>query len=752
MGIVSSHKGSADSYAAEIDGLSGGPPLAYWRLGEAGGPKITDRAGARHGTYSGTIGYGAAGLPQNSDNAIDFAAVGQGAVPHDSGLLLPAFTLSFWFKAHSYPVDFARMPVITKDQSGNVDGDFNVTIEDEGSALVQFQVAGGARSLSLTSELTLEVAHHVAIRADATGFDAYLDGQYVGKNTDYTDAWSANTQPLRFADVPWSAIDGDCVLDEVALYDRVLTDAEVFQLAQRQIAPVAVNDAAGVPEGATTAVDVTANDTYVGAKSALTVQIVSQPSGGDSVAVNANKDIAYTAGAVAADTARSFTYRITDPNGTSNTATVNVTVQNVGGPAASNVNCYVESGTDTVVVNSAAALEAAVNAAPPGRNILIAPNTYPGGTITFSSSGPADKKPIVIRPQNGIGTVTFDNPTWTFAAGSSRIVLSKLFFNNACLVVNGTNHRITRCQFRQINSQCITIFTATDTRVDHCDFSGYVLHTTVNKGCVKVDNVSMSNQAVNRTLIDYCHIHDIRQNTNLQQGNLLWFGSGGGPAWKRNTNIIVDHCLIDDIGRWGSGEFIVVKTSGVKFRFCTFSNMAPTEEVPGLPAGRSYNKQYLQQRMGSGMEVRGCWFENMNPAGALKVFDDKNVAGLSPLIIGNRFIGDLSMWIGAGDYIPGGAKPGPGGGYHACVGGLFVGNIMGTGTIQVGQLFSNFTVVEDAQNNVLEANIGTVVPLNHAETSQIGTTAQSFASAVKLEAADVGLAAPDPLCPSGPQS
>jgi hypothetical protein len=46
-----------------------------------------------------------------------------------------------------------------------------------------------------------------------------------------------------------------------------------------------------------------------------------------------------------------------------------------------------------VVVSSMAALGTAVNAAPPGRNILVAPGTYTGGTLTFNRDGTAAHSP-----------------------------------------------------------------------------------------------------------------------------------------------------------------------------------------------------------------------------------------------------------------------------------------------------------------------------------------------------------------------
>ena len=413
-----------DGYAATVEGLPGGPPLAHWRLGEAGGPQIRERKGVRHGTYSGAIGYAASGLPQNSNNgAIDFAGTGQGTVPHDAGLALSAFSLSFWFRTPTLPSETTSWHILSKDQSGFAAGDFFVRIDSGGGLTINFQSSDTNHAIN--SMVEPEATYHLCVRADNTGFDAYLNAENLGKNTAFTGAWSSNANDLQFGIAPFSAGPANVVLDEVALYARVITEAEVQALAQHEQAPTAAADVSAVPESATTAIDVTANDTFGGSKAGLTITIVSQPGGGDSVAVTASNDLAYTAGAVAADTARSFQYRITDANGQSNTATVSVTVLDAGTPVASNANCYVESGADTVVVSTMADLQSAVNAAPPGRNILIAPGAYTGGTLTFNRNGTA-ANPIVIRPQNGIGTVTINGAQWTFANTSSRLVLSKL--------------------------------------------------------------------------------------------------------------------------------------------------------------------------------------------------------------------------------------------------------------------------------------------------------------------------------------
>ena len=140
-------------------------------------------------------------------------------------------------------------------------------------------------------------------------------------------------------------------------------------------------------------------------------------------------------------------------------------------PASERSDCVVASGADTVVVSSMAALEMAVAAAPAGRQILVAPGTYGVSTISLHGNG-AEDKPIVIRPQNGLGTVTINEPRWTFSDNSSWLVVEEFYFGGSRIVLQGDHNRISRCRFRNINvSASIVTHAARDCRIDHCDFS-----------------------------------------------------------------------------------------------------------------------------------------------------------------------------------------------------------------------------------------------------------------------------------------
>jgi hypothetical protein len=714
------------NYAATVNGLAGGGPLAYWRLGNTS--QITDEIGTRHGAYTGTVAPGA-GLPSNSDGAVDFGGVGQGSIEHDSGLELSDFTLSLWFKLNAFPLPgVGSAPIISKEPSTGVnDGDTTIYVDDAGGLTIRMQQSSSF-TISPVSALELDTSYHLALRADNTGFDAYINGQYLGKNTNVTAAWSANTAAIEFASSPPFAQDADVILDEVALFARVITEAEVLELAQLTgELPVAVNDSFAVPESDSTVLDVTENDTFVGAKSALTVDIMSQPGGGDNVAVDGNNDIVYTAGAVAENTNRSFTYRVTDVGGQSNIATVDVTVQDSTAPTmGANANPFTINDIDTVVVNSMTALQNAVNAAPTGRQILIAAGTYTGGTLTFNRNG-TQANPIVIRPQGGRGTVTINSANWTWSTGSSRLVFTNLHFQGGTLRFAGTNNRISRCRLRNCRVRMDDTLLV-DCRLDHLDCA---------EGQTPIDfrNMAKFARGAARMLVDHCYIHDYT-GTTIQ----AWEGFGDVDGdyldLEQGDSITFDTVLVRNIAH--NGEFVVNKVSGLVFRNVTFENINGEFEL----------------RTGFQSDLISCWFEDID--GGIKPW------GRGHRVYGNRFVGGMDLWCPIGnDTTQGMIDNGPQAHYARCE---------DTGHITVGNFWNgaaNPPCEFPATNCLIEENTrdagGSAVtfqngnannPLNPGWTNITvnGTTSISYTPAVKLTAEDVGLAAPDPFCPSGPQS
>ncbi|MGF1477780.1 MAG: LamG-like jellyroll fold domain-containing protein [Geminicoccaceae bacterium] len=202
--------------------------LAYWRFSNAD-RLIDETSGGRDGTYDGQVSL-VPGLPQDSDAASRLPGTVTGTIPHDPGLLLPAFTISLWVKVFALPPGGVGV-IFSKDQSGQIDGDFAIKCQAQDDLAIHFQIANANFDL-VQATVDRKNVHHIAVTADDQGFSFWVDGVLVGTNSDYRQAWNSNTQPIQFASAPWVDAPTDLAVDEAALYDRVLSESELISLSQ----------------------------------------------------------------------------------------------------------------------------------------------------------------------------------------------------------------------------------------------------------------------------------------------------------------------------------------------------------------------------------------------------------------------------------------------------------------------------------------------------------------------------------------
>ena len=384
---------------------------------------------------------------------------------------------------------------------------------------------------------------------------------------------------------------------------------------------------------------------------------------------------------------------------------------------------FAESGADTVEVGSILELQTAINAAPPGRNILLAPGAYTGSTFTFNPQGAAGN-PIVIRPRDGYGTVTINAPDWTITG--SHFVLSKLQFTNPLIKASGGGQfgRITRCKISSINRESIEQFNFKNFRVDRCDVSGYQ-NTTAQKGFVKVDRASIVNGTLRNQLVDRNWIHDTTPTTGVNGSSVLGLEGATGSS-SVFPGVWIERNLFDNINLSGESELIGTKTGGMVCWRNTFIN-APAQQL------------YLHcPRLSEAFELLECWFENNNRARVVQLLSRNSKA------IGNRFVGTQRLVIGSGDFYWTGELPG---GYPAAESCQIVGNQVGAnGYIEVGASIFGTAPPLAARNCNLWANTSDVGGTAHTLINATGTTLTnpgiSYTPAVKLTTADVGPLAP----------
>ena len=389
----------------------------------------------------------------------------------------------------------------------------------------------------------------------------------------------------------------------------------------------------------------------------------------------------------------------------------------------SNANCYDFSSGDEVDVDSMAKLAAAVKSAPEGgRQVRVAPGKYAGGRLTLDRSG---SRPVVIRPREGAKSVTIEAPTWTIAPGSSRIVIAGFQMTNPEITVNGSHHRITRCGMSDLDRFAIHLLAATDFRADHCDVTAF--HSSSRrKAFVRLDGVSVGKKQCRDVLVDRNYIHHSTPAIGGNGSEFIGLHSSASSAWV-DPGLVIDSNLFEDLSIPGEGELIGAKCSGIKFRFNTML--------------RTKNPYINAPRMAENMEMRSNWFEGTTS-------EPVHIFGRG-LLIGNRFMGALKCWIAPGDFYWRGKVDV---GYVASDGSRAIGNRMGSGYIQVGGYWSTRKAKVPARKTNLWGNTrdagGDAYQLldgRHVETT-FRKDDEPYKPAVKLTPADVGLAAPDPLC------
>ena len=349
--------------------------------------------------------------------------------------------------------------------------------------------------------------------------------RYLGKLTTYTEAWLLNAATIQFAAGPGFVDQADLVLDEIALYPHKITDAEVLTLAQRQISdPVAAADTVSAAEGATTALQVLANDTYTGPRSrsrprsaaaALATTSPSLPPAGRprrsstttrsatwrSIPVQRLPDYRRDRHIGACDRHRHGDCR--------RGGAVQRQLLPDQWPIERRSLHDGRSGHGRERRSGRPAHPDRARARPWWR----LQRSRPDAELHASrDERKPDRRQAARRPRHGHHQLRELEPRRRLdTAGDQGSLFQRRQHRH-----RGQQPRATRCQFRQINKYAVQVFNALDTRVDHCDFSDYQSATAVAKGCVEIDNASVGNNTLKRLLIDYCHIHAIRQDVNVE--------------------------------------------------------------------------------------------------------------------------------------------------------------------------------------------------------------------------------------------
>lgn len=203
--------------------------VAWWPLDGA----LTDEVAARNlSVQNGSASY-TTPLPADAGTAQSFNCAGTNtlSVAHNAALKPAVGSLMIWFEPTTVAADAT---VCGCNTTGQVDDHFRLLVTANGTVSAEWQY-NTADTIIATSAGYMTAGQTVCAIAtwDGSGVALYLDGNQIDTDSAHTTGLTNNTLAWRFGDeelVGNGIFNG--VIDEIVLWNRVLSQNEVYELAQ----------------------------------------------------------------------------------------------------------------------------------------------------------------------------------------------------------------------------------------------------------------------------------------------------------------------------------------------------------------------------------------------------------------------------------------------------------------------------------------------------------------------------------------
>lgn len=208
--------------------VSGDAPLAYYRLGENGGLSASDFTGNNYtGIYSATgVTYGQTGaVPNDTNTAVLLnGTTGKVTLPASLNPTTGSFSFECWVKVSSFPG--ATKPIIANYNTvTGVSKGAGLQINSSGHILWTIANNSGTFVSITSTAITTNTFHHAVGTYDGSTSKFYLDGTLVSSSTFNINS---GTDQTFIGSSPFNDFLA-CTIDEVAIYNRALSQAEVSE-------------------------------------------------------------------------------------------------------------------------------------------------------------------------------------------------------------------------------------------------------------------------------------------------------------------------------------------------------------------------------------------------------------------------------------------------------------------------------------------------------------------------------------------
>ncbi len=207
-------------------------PVAYWRLGESSGTTAVSATGAHNGTYQNSVTLGAVGaIPADANTAATFGGGSNDRVQVNAfGISGSGITILAWFK----PSGFGNDRFIAKATGTAVNGHYWALGLNSSSRLSAFlKISGTTQNRTPTvSGMANGVWCFAALTYDGATMVTYFNGQQVDSAAFAGTASTDSSVAVALGNLPSGAGNRafSGALDEVAVFDKPLTAAEIYEL------------------------------------------------------------------------------------------------------------------------------------------------------------------------------------------------------------------------------------------------------------------------------------------------------------------------------------------------------------------------------------------------------------------------------------------------------------------------------------------------------------------------------------------
>ncbi len=198
--------------------------VGWWRFDEGSGTVAHDTSGnGNDGTFNGDPQWVSGFI----GGALEFDGVDDYVTIRDLDLT-ESFTLTFWMRPSSIPSGWHS--VVMKEYDYGFEFDGNNLLGRVGNG------AGGWGATVTTTISEPAVWYHVALTWNGSDLEMFIDASSVGQNT---GIHVSNNNPLLFASWNTSSEFFNGTIDDVRIYDHVLSGIEILSVMEGQIWPYA---------------------------------------------------------------------------------------------------------------------------------------------------------------------------------------------------------------------------------------------------------------------------------------------------------------------------------------------------------------------------------------------------------------------------------------------------------------------------------------------------------------------------------